>query len=661
MTELADGFLAWTQAHPGSALWILFFAAALDAVFLIGVLVPAGPVLFAMGALVALDVLPLGQAIVVAAAGALAGDSFSFWLGRRYGDQLFQSRWIQRRQAVVTGARQFFDRHGGKGILIGRFLGPLRAVLATVAGASGMRVWLFLAVDSVAVLLWSCAFILPGVAFGASIGLAAEVAGRLAILLVLLAVLVWGVFFLTRVVLIGASDRAERWIGHLLDWSRRHRRLRRFGAALADPQQPETPVLAGLAVMLLGLGALLLFLVAAPVFHAYPWPSDAAVYQSLRELHTPYGLALAQVLMHLGEWPVYVPVATVMAISLGLQRKGRALAHWIAALAFGAVLSAGLSLVPTLPNPTAYFGHHLPQGAAERDLVLPVILYAFIPVLLTTKRAGGWRSACYGTFATLIAVIVLARLYLGIQWWSQVLIEVAIGVLWAALLGLGYRRHRPVQLQALMTTLPVLGTLIVATALFAPREAPAVLDADPTRLSGPLSMEDWRDSGYRSFPALRADIAGRPKQPLNLQWAGHLDDIAATLAARGWEPPPPLASETVLRWLSNKTPIDMLPVLPHIHEGDRQQLLLRQGIDEDRQRLLRLWSTGVTLDDGRPIWIGNLMLQESRDAFRGLMRYPIALRALPATVVFPDVEGEYRADRDSYLLTTPPDPERSQE
>jgi membrane protein DedA with SNARE-associated domain/cytochrome b561 len=653
MTELANSFLAWTEAHPGAALWILFFAAALDAVFLIGALVPAGPVLFTIGALVALDVLPFWPVVFIAAAGALAGDSFSFWLGRRYGEHLFQSRWMQRRQTVVDGARQFFDRHGGKGVLIGRFLGPLRAVLATVAGASGMRLWLFLAVDSVAVLLWSFAFILPGVAFGASLGLAAEVAGRLALLLALLAALVWGIFYLTRLVLIGASERAERWIGRMLDWSRRYRRLRRFGAALADPQQPETPVLAGLAVLLWGLGALLLFLVAAPVFHTYPWPSDAAVYQSLNELHTPYGIALARVLLLLGEWPVYAPVAAAMAISLTLQRKGRALAHWIAALAFGAGLSIGLSLVPTLPSPAAYFGHALPAGHSERDLVLAVVIYAFIPILLTTRRPTAWRSACYGSAATLIALIILGRLYLGAQWWSQVLIELGIGLLWAALLGLGYRRPRPAQPRPPVTALPVMASLLIATALFAPRgEAPPVpllSDGD----AGRLSFADWQDEGYRQFPAQRFDVAGRPKQPLNLQWAGRLEDIAAVLETQGWEAPPPLASEGMLRWLSAQTPIEQLPVLPHIHAGDRQRLLLRQGIDSGQQRLLRLWPTGTQLDDGRPLWVGNLMLQEAREAYSGLMRYPIALRPLSPLEILAGVEVAYRADRSIYLLSTP--------
>ena len=281
MTSLGQAFLLWTEAHPGLALLILFLAAALDAVFLIGVFVPAGLVLFAIGALVALDILQFWPAVMIAAAGALSGDLLSFALGRRYRDRLFDSGWLRRRQAIVTRAQGFFERHGGKGVLVARFLGPLRAVLPAVAGASPMPLWLFLLADGLAALIWSCAYILPGVAFGASIGLAAQVAGRLALLLVLVAAVIWGAFALTRLVLQAVSTRAEDWIGRMLDWSRRHRRLGSFGAALADPTQPETPVLALLALVILG----------AWIGRTYPLPPPAPPEKVMKQL--AFGLLVA--------------------------------------------------------------------------------------------------------------------------------------------------------------------------------------------------------------------------------------------------------------------------------------------------------------------------------------------------------------------------------
>jgi membrane protein DedA with SNARE-associated domain len=653
MTELAQSFLAWTEAHPGWALLVLYLAATIDAVFVIGVFVPAGLVLFSMGALVALDVLPLWTTIVVAAAGGISGDALSFWVGRRYGRNLFDRPWSPRRQMLIEKAQRFFDRHGGKGIFLARFLGPLRAILPTVAGASGMRWAQFLAADTVAALSWAAAFVLPGVVFGASLGLAAEVAGRLALMLVCIALLSWGAVVLTRLALLSASVYAERWAGWLLDGSRRYRRLGLFGAKLADPQQPETPVLMLLAVLLGALGGLALYLVGSPNLHEYPWPTDATVFQGLRELHSAYGLAVASLFLHLGEWPVYVPVATAVLASLVVQKKMRAAAHWIAAVAFGWALSQGMTLIPTLPAPFLYFGLSAPPGYSERDLVLAIIIYAFLPVVLTTRQPLQQRGFDYGWAAIIIVLIIAARLYVGAQWWSHVLVDLSIALIWVALLGLGLRRHRPVRIHRGETLLVAAITLVAAASLQWATDIQRRTEQEPPPPR--ITLTQWETSGYQAFPTLRQDIAGRPRQPFNLQWSGTLADIEEQLSGNGWSPPPSAASSDVLRWLSQPEAIRKLPVLPQIHDGERDLLRLRRSIEgrEDQQLLLRLWASGAKRNDGQPIWIGSLVLQESRAVYGGLMHYPLAVMAYDPGRVFPFANPVYRSDYGIHLLSTP--------
>ncbi|WP_029891706.1 VTT domain-containing protein [Polycyclovorans algicola] len=653
MTELVQSFLAWTEAHPGWALLVLYLAALLDAVFMIGVFVPAGLVLFSVGALVALDVLPLWTTIVVAAAGGVSGDSISFWVGHRFGRPLFDHPWMQRRRKIIERAQTFFDQHGGKGIFLARFLGPLRAILPTVAGASGMRWGLFLAADTVAALGWAIAFILPGVVFGASLGLAAEVAGRLALMLVCIALLSWGTVVLTRLGLLSASVYAERWAGWLLDASRRYRRLGLFGAKLADPQQPETPVLMLMAVVLGAVGGLALYLVGSPALHEYPWPTDATVFQGLRELHSAYGLSVASLFLHLGEWPVYVPVATAVLVSLVVQKKMRAAAHWVAAVGFGWALSLGMTLIPTLPAPFVYFDLPAPPGYSERDLVLAIIIYAFLPVVLTTRQPLQQRGFDYGWAGIIIVLIIAARLYVGAQWWSHALIDLGIALIWAALLGLGLRRHRPVRILRGETLLVAAITLVAATSL---QWAADLQRRTEQALTPPrVTLTQWETTGYQAFPTLRQDIAGRPRQPFNLQWSGALADIEAQLRADGWSPPPSAASSDVLRWLSNPEDVGELPVLPQIHAGERELLRLRRPVSGDlnQQLLLRLWASGAKRSDGQPVWIGSLVLQESRAVYGGLMHYPLAVAAYSPGRAFAFANPRYRPDYGIHLLSTP--------
>ncbi|HSW11334.1 MAG TPA: VTT domain-containing protein [Solimonas sp.] len=624
MSEYLQLVYDWINAHPGWAQLLLFVITCLDAVFILGAFIPAGVVLFAMGALIALGSIDLWTTVAIAAAGALCGDGLSFWLGRRYGEQLFQGRLMQRYPDALNNARRFFDRHGGKGVMLARFLGPVRSVTPALAGAANMPAWLFLLTDGVAATAWALAYILPGVVFGASLGLAAEVAGRLALLVLLLALFVWLVIALTGVVIKSVQKRAEDWVGALLDWSRRHRRLGRFGAALADPDQPETPVLAVMAFALMLLGGLWLYFWAAPGFSPDPKSFDVAVFQALRELHTPWGIALAQALLQLGEWPVYLPVAVTVFLSLLLARKGRATAHWLGALGFALLISGVLYFVPTIPPPFEQFGSYRPTGYRALDLVLATVIYAFIPVLLATGRRPGLRVLIYGLSIALLLLIVLARLYLGAQWWSLATFSLLLGVVWTALLGLGYRRHQPERVSGKHFVTPVLVVFVVASALQWSDDRALAHEPLPTRPLSILQIDDWASAGYQKLRQQRQDIVGRPRQPFNLQWAGKLDTIEAQLRQRGWIAPTPLSLQNALRWLAPSTPVEQLPLLPQVHAGRHQALILRYPLagEPDRQYLIRLWPTGYRTEQDQPIWVGYIALQQTRSVYR-LLRYPV--------------------------------------
>lgn len=623
MLEHAQAFLHWTAAHPGWALGLLFAVAMLDAIFVIGAFVPASIVLFGVGALVALGSLELWPAALVAALGALAGDAFSYWLGWRYRERLFESRLLRRYPDVVARGRAFFDRHGGKGVWIARFLGPVRSITPALAGASGMPAWLFVVADFCAAYLWALIYILPGVLFGASMGLAAEVATRLAGLLLLgFGVGALAVWF-TRLSMSGLQHYAARALGPMLDWSRRHRHLGRFGAALADPGQPETPVLAVVAATLALFGGFWLFLFADATRHPYPTPVDAFIYQALHDLQTPWGNAIALAIAQLGDPWVYGPVALAVLGALLARRKHRAAAHWVAALAFGGLISLGLHGVPILPAPANYF-HGVDAAPLPRDLVMVMVIYGFLPVLMGTQRPARVRRRAYTASTILISLIVLARLYLGVEWWSLSLFSMLVALLWIGALGLGYRRHRPDRLFARSFLLPVAIVFAIAAGLRWWAEPPPPERETPgeQRL---LAAEEWWTGAYAELPSQRVDLRGRATARFDLQWAGNLDAIRAALEADGWLPLTPLSGGNVLRWLTTSSSIDQLPVLPQVHAGSHPRLSLRRPIDTQRQVLIRLWPSGWQLDGGEPIWLGSLAPQTARTYYR-LFRYPVTDR-----------------------------------
>lgn len=616
MTESLQPLLDWIAAHPNWAQLLLLLVALLDAVFLVGAVVPAAPVLFAFGALVALGTLDFWPVVLIAALGALLGDGLSFWLGSRYRHRLFEFRLLRKYPEAVANGQRFFDRHGGKGVMLARFLGPLRAVTPAIAGASGMKLWVFLLADGVASFFWALAYILPGVVFGASLGLAAQVAGRLALLLLVMAIASWLVLALTLFINRHLQRHAEALLGGMLDWSRRHRRLGVFGAALADRDQPETPVLGAVSALLLTLGIAVLLAVwgwsPAPV----PPAADMAVFQALQSVQEPWITQLAVYSSMFGEWPVYLPYAAAVFVLLMARKQRRAAAHWAAALLFGGAITLGLGLVPHVSNPLEYRGL-IARAFFPRDLVMSVVIYGFTPVLL-----GGAR-AYYAISALVLAAILLSRLYLGTLWLSVELIALTCGLLWVGALGLGYRRHQRGEQPTPRQLAAALLVLVVAAGWHWRDEARLRAGTHmPPPKAVAMASADWWLESWETLPGRRQDMTGRDKQILNLQWAGPLEQIESTLRERGWQPPQPLSLPNTLRWLVPDAPVSELPLLPRYHAGRHQALSLRMGRDDQHQYLLRLWPTPYLLDGEQPLWIGTLVEQEARPVAR-LFRYPI--------------------------------------
>lgn len=649
MLSEAPQILVWIGEHPNWALGLLFAVALIDALFIVGFLVPAAIVLFAMGALVALGSLDLWTTVAVATSGALIGDTLSFGLGKVLGERLFETRPLQRYPEMLAGGRRFFVRHGRKSVMLARFIGPVRSITPAIAGASGMSLLAFLLVDGSASLIWALLYVVPGMVFGASLALAAEVAARLAALLVLASVVVALGLWLTRLAIGLLQSRTERWLGALMDWSRRHRRLGRFGAALADPDQPETPALAGVAMLLLAFGGTWLLLWNGAGQRAYPGQVDALVYQSLYDLHTPWGTLIALALSRLGEGLVYGPVAAAVLAALLWRQKLRAAAHWVAALGFGGLLWLGLGAIAILASPAEFFGSgHEPAMGGGRDLVMPCVIYGFTAVLIATRRPQRVRNLAYALTSGLLLLIALARLYLGQEWWSLTVFSLLVALLWVAALALGYRRHHPPRLFAVTFTLPVLGAFVLATGL---RWGMDGAHSEPVQAQAPLTMnaEDWWRSGWQHLPPALIDMRGRRGRAFDIQWAGRLEDIERVLRDAGWQSTTRLDGINALRWLTETTVIAELPVLPLVHGGQHPGLSLRLPGDDQHQGLIRLWSSGWELrtehdEPPLPIWLGLTVEQRARTYYR-LFRYPVREVAVAPLPPLPQGSENLRVQR----------------
>lgn len=159
LIELLGQYGLWLYA-------ILFLIVFVETGVVVMPFLPGDSLLFAAGALAgvgSLDPWVLGSSLFIA---AVVGDSLNYFIGSRVGAAVYvrDSRWIRRDH--LERARAFFERHGGKSIVIARFAPFLRTFVPFVAGIGRMPYGRFLAFNALGALAWVGSFVGLGYFFG---------------------------------------------------------------------------------------------------------------------------------------------------------------------------------------------------------------------------------------------------------------------------------------------------------------------------------------------------------------------------------------------------------------------------------------------------------------------------------------------------------------
>jgi membrane-associated protein len=158
------------QIVTDTGLWtyvILFVVIFIETGLVVTPFLPGDSILFAAGALIAaqgvLDIKILYILMVIA---AIAGDTANYWIGHYIGPRVFheESRFLKKEYLDRTHA--FYEKHGGKTILLARFIPIIRTFAPFVAGVGEMKYGHFLSYNAVGGIIWPAMFLFGGYYFG---------------------------------------------------------------------------------------------------------------------------------------------------------------------------------------------------------------------------------------------------------------------------------------------------------------------------------------------------------------------------------------------------------------------------------------------------------------------------------------------------------------
>ena len=468
-----DAVVSWIGQHPDLLALAIFLIAFLESLVIVGIFIPGVIFLFALAALSGSGALSLTFTLLAAFLGAVAGDGLSFYLGRRYSSQS-RSIWpLSRYPDLIRQSERFFHDHGGKSVVIGRFVGPLRCFLPLVAGALGMSPVRFVSFNIASAIAWAPWYILPGFLVGAAIDVDTPLpphfypvlAGLLVTILALSGLfsqLHWhlrpaGPFY-SWVESIAANSASLAYI-----W--RNAYSERQG-------QKEYPVSSIILFLLGSLGfamVTLLTLYLPAVSALNHWTSEL-----MKTLHIPLLDIIFVNLTLLGD-PGFLYLIFGGFILLLLSQRRFSLA--IFSLSGGLLTHGMTSLIKTslaierpdsalLPASFSYPSGHT-SGA--------VFVYGIITTFIAREVPAQKRWPIYIAGAIWTLLIASSRLYLEVHWFSDVLGGIMLGL---TLCGLVRVAQSPYDRQPVLTGRWLLALLLGASllaALYLSLQAPGAL------------------------------------------------------------------------------------------------------------------------------------------------------------------------------------------
>ena len=166
LTEWFTELLTWIEHNPAYAGMVVFTMSLAESLAIIGVLIPGVVILFGAGTLIGTGILDFWTMCLWAIAGAVIGDGLSYWLGHHFEYLTQRWRWFRLHPDHLQKGIAFFEKYGDLSVALGRFFGPIRAIVPLVAGLMHMPPKRFFVANVLSALVWAPAYLAPGMLFG---------------------------------------------------------------------------------------------------------------------------------------------------------------------------------------------------------------------------------------------------------------------------------------------------------------------------------------------------------------------------------------------------------------------------------------------------------------------------------------------------------------
>jgi membrane protein DedA with SNARE-associated domain/membrane-associated phospholipid phosphatase len=585
-------YLDYFALHPGWAIAVVFLIAFGEALLVIGLVVPSTAVLVGAGALVGTGKLEFWPVMIATAFGCILGDQVSYWAGRIFGDRL-RTLWpLSAYPHLVTKGEEFIRAHGGKSIALGRFVPGVKAVVPGIAGMFGMGQVFFTSINVASGIAWTLVHLLPGVLLGQALALAGDLSGRLLIILLILLTVLAVAGWLLRIIAGGLTPYRKAIQGRIAAWARskKSETMKRFAHAIA-PENPRSILF--ILFLVLSILALIVLgdITSGRVVRDAVGNFDLSLYNLFSEVRSAPGDELLIRITMLGDNVVVFATATIMVLWLISQRA------WKAAGATALVI-IGARLIIMFAS--VRFAVHMPMTSnALVDLqqfrfpsghtVMATTIFGALATLCS-RGLGRWSQAIVVAVCGIIVIaIAFSRLYLGVNWLSDVTAGLLVGFIIITVFGVAIETLPRLYVRPLgLLAATFLGFLVIGGLHIS-----ASYDRIEKRYIAPNKMmtypiNDWQQNGWKKVPLHRIDLSGIDSEAFVAQWLGSAASLEEALRAANFTPVKKWTWRDSFFYLNPNSELAKLPPRPALHEGLKAKITASQPVNQPTKSRLTI-------------------------------------------------------------------------